>query len=223
MYQILDALKSLIFPTHCELCCESPSPICSTCAHLLSSSGQLIYGFSEIVAAGFVYNEASARIILRAKEQGILSAQQSLALSLWSAFSLLQITEPKVALIPIPSSKEAIRRRGRNFISELLQEFVSLQKTSPKSKPRISIEILDVLIHQRKVRDQSGLTMNQRLRNMDHALIVRESIDIPVVVVDDVITTGATLKAAFSALNVAKATILGGIAACASPQQMRIR
>jgi predicted amidophosphoribosyltransferase len=58
---------------------------------------------------------------------------------------------------------------------------------------------------------------------MDHALMVREKIDIPTVIVDDVITTGATLKAAFSALNVAKATILGGIAACASPQQMRIR
>jgi len=223
MYHIIDALKSLIFPTTCELCAQSTIPICSRCAHLLSSSGKPIYGFSEAVAAGYVYNEASARIILRAKERGIRSAQQALALSLWSAFSLLHITEPKVALVPVPSSKEAIRRRGRNFIIDLLQEFVALQNTTSKSKPRISLEIHDVLIHQRKVRDQSGLTMNQRLRNMDHALMVREKIDIPTVIVDDVITTGATLKAAFSALNVAKATILGGIAACASPQQMRIR
>ena len=223
MYQIVDALKSLVFPTRCELCLQPTIPICSLCSHLLSSSSQLLYGFSEVVAAGFSYNEASARIVLRAKERGIRSAQQSLALTLWSAFSLLQITEPKVALVPVPSSKEAIRRRGRNFIIEILEEFILLEKSRSRRYPKITMEIHDVLTHQRKVRDQSGLTMNQRLRNMDHALMVRETIDMPVVIVDDVITTGATLKAAFSALNVAKATILGGIAACASPQQMRIR
>jgi len=99
-----------------------------------------------------------------------------------------------------------------------LLEFFLTQKTLD-----VELEIHDVLFHQRKVRDQSGLTMNERIRNMEEAIVARNQIQIPALIVDDVITTGATFTAAFSALNVAKTTILGGIAACASPQQMRIR
>lgn len=217
MREFFSDIKSLLYPPACELCLNPGIALCAPCAHVLSSSAHFLSGFFRPVAAGIVYNEATSEIVLRAKERGIESANRSLALSLWSAFTLLNPHERRIALVPIPSSRASIRRRGRNFIIDLLNIFLT-QNNSP-----VEFEIHDVLIHQRKVRDQSGLTMNERIRNMDEAIVARNQITIPALIVDDVITTGATFTAAFSALNVAKTTILGGIAACASPQQMRIR
>lgn len=217
MHEFFSDIKSLLYPAACELCLNPGIALCAPCAHVLSSSAHFLSGFFHPVAAGIVYNEATSEIVLRAKERGIESANRSLALSLWSAFTLLNPLERRIALVPIPSSRASIRRRGRNFIIDLLNIFLT-QNNSP-----IEFEIHDSLIHQRKVRDQSGLTMNERIRNMDEAIVARNQITIPALIVDDVITTGATFTAAFSALNVAKTTILGGIAACASPQQMRIR
>ena len=211
MREFFSDIKSLLYPAACELCLNPGIALCAPCAHVLSSSAHFLSGFFHPVAAGIVYNEATSEIVLRAKERGIESANRSLALSIWSAFTLLNPHESRIALVPIPSSRASIRRRGRNFIIDLLNIFLT-QNNSP-----IEFEIHDSLIHQRKVRDQSGLTMNERIRNMDEAIVARNQITIPALIVDDVITTGATFTAAFSALNVAKTTILGGIAACASP------
>ena len=217
MFGFKSGLKSLLYPSDCEMCLKPGISLCAPCAHVLSSSAHYLYGFVRPVTAGIVYSEATSQIVLRAKERGIESAYRSLGLSLWSALMLLNPRESRIALVPIPSSRASIRRRGRNFMIELLEFFLT-QKTLD-----VELEIHDVLFHQRKVRDQSGLTMNERIRNMEEAIVARNQIQIPALIVDDVITTGATFTAAFSALNVAKTTILGGIAACASPQQMRIR
>jgi predicted amidophosphoribosyltransferase len=203
MREFFSDIKSLLYPAACELCLNPGIALCAPCAHVLSSSAHFLSGFFHPVAAGIVYNEATSEIVLRAKERGIESANRSLALSLWSAFTLLNPHERRIALVPIPSSRASIRRRGRNFIIDLLNIFLT-QNNSP-----IEFEIHDSLIHQRKVRDQSGLTMNERIRNMDEAIVARNQITIPALIVDDVITTGATFTAAFSALNVAKNTILG--------------
>lgn len=217
MFNFISDLKSLLYPSACEMCLNPGTSLCAPCAHLLSSSAHFLHGFFRPVTAGIVYSESTSQIVLRAKERGIESAYRSLALTLWSALTLLNPRERRIALVPIPSTRASIRRRGRNFIVELLQIFIA------QNTLLIEFEIHDVLIHQRKVRDQSGLTMNERISNMDDAIVAQNRITIPALIVDDVITTGATFTAAFSALNVAKTTILGGIAACASPQQMRIR
>ena len=80
-----------------------------------------------------------------------------------------------------------------------------------------------------KVKDQSGLSAKERERNMDSAIYVNPRIidmnigsRISVLLMDDVITSGATLKSAISALEASKITVMGAIAACASQHQMRI-
>ncbi|MFM8752799.1 MAG: phosphoribosyltransferase family protein [Actinomycetota bacterium] len=45
----------------------------------------------------------------------------------------------------------------------------------------------------------------------------------PIIVVDDVLTTGATLRNAILALNERKMTVLGAATACASAHQLLIR
>ena len=63
------------------------------------------------------------------------------------------------------------------------------------------IPMLDCLDLTGKTLDQSGLNRRQRLQNMQGALSIKSVARGELLLVDDVITTGATLKEAARALN----------------------
>jgi predicted amidophosphoribosyltransferase len=68
--------------------------------------------------------------------------------------------------------------------------------------------VLPALTHRRKVADQAGLGRGARAENLDGALAVRASTarllgERPVVLLDDVMTSGATLAEAARALRAA--------------------
>jgi predicted amidophosphoribosyltransferase len=71
-----------------------------------------------------------------------------------------------------------------------------------------SVAVLPALTHRRKVADQAGLGRRARGENLDGALAVRASSarllgERPVVLLDDVMTSGATLAEAARALRAA--------------------
>ena len=82
-----------------------------------------------------------------------------------------------------------------------------------------SIKSLQILQHQRAVRDQSQLNSQQRSRNIAGAFStsfnlaeVRDSGNIrPLIIVDDLVTTGATLAEAIRALRTAGFPVLGAV------------
>ncbi|MGL5859041.1 MAG: ComF family protein [Angustibacter sp.] len=76
----------------------------------------------------------------------------------------------------------------------------------------------------RPVVDQAGLGIHDRRRNLEGALIVRAGwgrsvIERPVVLVDDVVTTGATLIEAARALQDAGAWVLGAVAVASAARR----
>jgi predicted amidophosphoribosyltransferase len=74
-----------------------------------------------------------------------------------------------------------------------------------------------VLVHARHVEDQSGLDTAARSANLAGALRVRRRLDgLAVVVVDDVVTTGATLAEATRALTVAGGSVRGAAVVAAT-------
>ena len=113
----------------------------------------------------------------------------------------------KATLIPIPGSKRAIRKRGRDFIFELTQE-VSKRSEVPMVSG-ISIE--------RRLLDQSGLSAMDRKRNVYGAFAVDKSVQEisgEILLVDDLVTTGATLLEAKRALNKSGLSVNQAITAC---------
>ncbi len=78
--------------------------------------------------------------------------------------------------------------------------------------------MLPILGYSRKVRDQSGLNSEERWNNLVDSLVVKgdvfKSEDKAVLLIDDLVTTGATLLAAEKALNRAGIRAIGAVTAC---------
>ena len=107
------------------------------------------------------------------------------------------------------STTEEGKEYETKYMDELLREVAKLNK----------IKIFDILGHSRKIKDQSGLKIDERFQNLTGAFqVINSKKVLPnyVVLIDDLITTGATIQAAAAALRVRNIHLLGAISACAT-------
>lgn len=107
-------------------------------------------------------------------------------------------------LVPIPSRKSVARKRGRQFIS-VLSKSIGDSENLPTE---------EILTHTRKVRDQSNLDAKDRAANLDKALISLRFLSGKAVLIDDLVTTGATLHEAARALRSKGITVAAAVTAC---------
>lgn len=108
-----------------------------------------------------------------------------------------------VLLLPAPSGRAGTRARGEHRVAALTRAAVRGIPRSGGSRP---LEVLDGLRLVRRVQDQAGLGARARAANLGGAVGVRTAladrlIGVPCVVVDDVVTTGATLAECARALR----------------------
>ena len=115
-------------------------------------------------------------------------------LNMMFTMHLSKISAPLDYIIPIPLSRARLRARGYNQVTEILKAH------SSESKYPI---LEDVLTRTRNTKPQTELARNERLTNMHDAFGVVHGERITgkhILLVDDVITTGSTLKAAKAVL-----------------------
>lgn len=112
-------------------------------------------------------------------------------------------------LIPVPSAKRAVRSRGGDPVRAIARACASeLRRIGARAN------LLPALTHSRAVADQAGLSRVERARNLAGALQVRSGavarlVERPAVLVDDVLTSGATLAEAARAIRAAGGRPLG--------------
>lgn len=164
-------------PLHTRLCgrCLQSPPPWGHCVVL----GEYAYPLSGLIAQWkFGHQAALAR---------------HFALWLRQSPEVAQLLSAADALVPMPLSDERLRERGYNPAALLTAHL------SPK------LHAPHWLVRTRHTRAQSGLSRTKRLRNVAGAFAV-PSVHVPhvrgarLVLVDDVITTGATLRSATAAL-----------------------
>jgi predicted amidophosphoribosyltransferase len=114
-----------------------------------------------------------------------------------------------VWLCPVPSPRATVRRRGHDPLGRMTRAAVrSLCRQGIEARTAAALRVV------RRPEDQSGLSAQRRSANLDGAFGLRSRwaerlIDQPVVLVDDVITTGSTLTEACRALESGEIRVLG--------------
>ena len=116
----------------------------------------------------------------------------------------LDVAEERVALLPVPLAASRQRQRGYNQ-SECLARALAVLWSVPVRT--------DVLVRARATQTQTRLTPEERVRNVHGAfaattMAATEFRGAHVVLVDDVVTTAATLNACAAALHEAGVRIV---------------
>ena len=155
------------------------------------------------VVCGLRFEGVAARTIRALKEDGRTSLARDLAPAL--AAALAASMPPGARITTVPSSRVAFRRRGYRPVELLLRR--------AGGRP-------ERLLHLRRApADQRGLSGRARRENVREVFAARSVLDGPVVVVDDVVTTGATLAEAVRALRAAGATDVRAVALADTPRR----
>jgi predicted amidophosphoribosyltransferase len=160
------------------------------------------------------YDAAARGAILAHKEDGRFGLAAPLGDALAravtagvAAVSGGDITAP-VALVPVPSRRTAVRARGQDATLRLTRRAARTAR-----REGTDVEVLPVVRVVRGMLDQAGLDARERAANLGGALAVPRRL-VPlvrgraVVVVDDVITTGASIDETARALRAAGADVL---------------
>jgi predicted amidophosphoribosyltransferase len=153
------------------------------------------------------YDGPLKQLLLAHKEHARLDLSAPLGVAL--AAVVRGFGEGDLVLCPAPSSRAAVRSRGYDHTSRLAR--------SAARELGGGVVVQRLLVPARGVRDQAGLTSEQRARNLRGALRAVPAAPARVVLVDDVVTTGATLVEAARALvahghHLVGAAVLGATA-----------
>jgi predicted amidophosphoribosyltransferase len=200
----------LLFPSRCFGCRVLGPKICTKCRQEWNPHFyiQTINGLKIFSA---IYYSATARsILLGAKEDSLKEADRYIQDALIHCVQRAPgISLRELILIPIPSARRSIRRRGRDFLLEITENLAS----------HFGIQTISALEITRKTFDQTKLDAINRHKNLLGAYRCSLSkVEIAnlknVILVDDLVTTGATLIEAKRALSAAGVHVTRAITAC---------
>jgi predicted amidophosphoribosyltransferase len=213
------AALDLALPQECVGCQSAGAQLCAGCAAPLLAPPRLSWpsppppGLPPPYAtADYDGSTRSAIIAYKERRQRGLLPVLSCALArgarfAWSAHANPVPMRPatQLLLVPVPSARAAVRARGHDPAAALARRTVRELRRAGIPALR-----LPVLHHARVVRDQAALSAPARTENLAGAFVVSERlaplvIGQRVLLVDDVITTGATLAEAARSLRVAGA------------------
>lgn len=167
------------------------------------------------------YDASTRELLTGWKENGrrdvAMPLSGALALSMRSALDSSGVAgSRRCGVVPIPASKAARRRRGEDVWTRVVRMAIATLAGEGRDL------VLEPVLHlERQPRDQSLLTAAERRANLDGALGCHRVPPLPVIVVDDIVTTGSTLSEATRALLVAGAEVIGAAAIAATSRGRR--
>lgn len=208
-------LNQLLFPARCISCSQLGETLCRVCREEWRYKIHIVHiarnRAAELnVRASLLYSPIVQKVLLGAKESGRRACDQLISEAIRFGLRDFLSSQSCDYLIPIPSRASVVRKRGRSFIEEIAH-------TASSS---FQIPVISPLAFQRRVRDQSQLSFGERWNNVEGAMVVKakSSLSGEVLLVDDLLTTGATLSEAARALRYAGFTVKGAVtAALAQP------
>jgi predicted amidophosphoribosyltransferase len=203
-------IAGLVLPVACAGCGRPRTELCEECADVLSAAvPRRVRPTPEpeglpAVHAAAPYENAVRAVLLAHKERGALGLAGVLGGALAGAVRAgtgRSGGAGPLLLVPVPSARRSTAARGHDPVLR-----IALAAASDLRGAGTAARVLAVLRQRREVADQAGLGARQRQLNLAGALEVvaggrRLLAGGQVVLVDDLLTTGATLSEAKRAVK----------------------
>jgi ComF family protein len=209
-------LLDLLLPPACAGCSRFGHLVCDACLasfrpagaaddrFITADPGTMVGDALDLAVAAFVHEGNLRRALQRLKYGGSGSIAEPLAGAAAPALEALTRVCGPLPLVPVPVHVARLRQRGYNQAA-LLAEALG-------SKTRLPV--LDILERRRSTARQHGLGKAARLHNLQGAFALRAGVRSPpmVILVDDILTTSATLESCARVLCQAGAAAVYGFA-----------
>lgn len=198
-------IAALLLSATCAGCDEPGTLLCAPCRQELVPTPQdTVTPRGLVVRAALPFEGVASRCIRRLKGEG----ETLLAGPLGTALAAVLTPEiaPTTWVIPVPTSRRAFRRRGYRVPDLLIRR--------ADADPQRVLSLVTSTV------DQRGLGAQAREQNMRDAMRARlpgEGAD--AVIVDDVVTTGATIDEAARALEAGGFRVVAAVALAATPRR----
>ncbi len=218
-------MLDLVLPVACAGCATEDTSWCLVCSRALAGPPRSIRpdpcppGLPATWAVA-AYDGAVRAAVVAHKERGRRSAGRPLADALARAVAAAAGDEPRpLWLVPAPSRPGAVRDRGDDPTRRLARGAAAALRRSGREA-----RVAAVLRSAAATRDQAGLDRRERAANLAGAMHVPPRLAASVrgcrvLVVDDVVTTGATLAEAARALRSAGAVVAGAAVVAATARR----
>ncbi|MFC7493840.1 MULTISPECIES: ComF family protein [unclassified Nocardioides] len=229
---LVDAASDLLLGGRCAGCGRAGRVLCAACAALLP--GRAVPAWPDPVPPGLAtpfaggeYAEVVRALVIGHKERRLLGLRDPLAALLAEAVRAALADQPPgpVVLVPVPSRPGTARVRGHDPTLRITTRAARLLRRSG-----VDVVAVPMLRSRPGVVDQAGLDATARAANLAgsmhcptarlRALAARRT-HARVVVCDDVVTTGATLREAQRALEAVGLDVVAVAAVAATRRRIR--
>jgi predicted amidophosphoribosyltransferase len=209
---LLAALADLVLPVSCLGCGAGGSVICAACAD--QGAPRWVSQHPPTVSAG-EYDGLLRAALLGYKERGRRDLTRPLASYLADSIGQFLGDGIAPALVPVPSSRRAVRSRGGAHLLPLARF----------AARRNRLRVVQPLTLTRSVRDSAGLSGIDREANLAEAMTAARPVERrqTALIVDDIVTTGVTLREAERALIAAGWSVLGAATIAATPRRRAVQ
>jgi predicted amidophosphoribosyltransferase len=231
---LLDVLD-LVLPATCAGCGAQPGLLCGACRTLLA--GRAGAAWPDPTPDGLPapwavapYSGAVREVVIAHKEQGRHALAKPLGAALAASVRAAVAGAPsgRLVLVPMPSRAAALRARGHDPTLAMTRWAArTLRRERSNGSP---VVVLPVLRLASSVTDQAGLDARARAVNLREGVRLsrrhRRLLDqqhsqgrTAVLLVDDIITTGASLASAAATLRRAGTPVQGAAVVAATPRR----
>ncbi|WP_162274502.1 ComF family protein [Tessaracoccus flavus] len=199
MRSLLDAAADLLLGASCPACSRPGWGLCRDCTEALVMPVRVLdRGLPVPLYAACPYRPLLQRVVPSYKDDGALHLARPLGSLLARAVAAHDLPSG-TRLVPVPSLPAAVRARGFDHAAALCAEAARVSGIPMARR---------VLRRSGRGRDQRGLSRAARQANLADSMLARDP-GVPVLLIDDVATTGASLREALRALQAAGVVVVG--------------
>lgn len=191
-------LQELVLPVDCAGCGTAGPALCRDCRLRLAPQLTFRAVGGMPVASALAYAGVAQPVIVAFKNEGRTGLAPPLAVALRAAVAaaVQEVQGDDLLLVPMASTRRSAVERGYDPVRLLLR--------------RAGLPHTDALRLVRRARDQVRLGREARFANLEHGMAARVPLTgRRVLLVDDVVTTGATLTEAARSVRAAGGQVLG--------------